>query len=56
MEFLLYDRKFKFVDDVLFSLYKRGNSKKEDWHVVKLTLDNGYKRLKEKQRTFYIIG
>ena len=57
MEFLLYDRKFKFVDDVLFSSYKKGRSKTEDWHLVKLYLNNNdYKRFsfshKGKTKTF----
>ena len=44
MEFELYDRKFKFVDDVLYSFYKRGGRNQiEKWHLIKLTLDNGYK-------------
>jgi hypothetical protein len=44
MEFQLYEKKFKFVDDELFSYYKRGGSKIEKWHLVKLSLNNrGYK-------------
>ena len=44
MEFQLYERKFKFVDDELFSFYKFGNSKKKIWHKIKLSLDKyGYK-------------
>jgi hypothetical protein len=57
MDFLLYERKFKFVDDVLYSFYKHGRSKTEKWHVVKLKIDNGYKRfsfrIKGKSKYFY---
>ena len=57
MEFLLYERKFKLVDDVLYSFYKFGNSKTEKWHLVKLSLsNNGYKgftfNVKGKSKTF----
>jgi hypothetical protein len=44
MEFLLYERKFKLVDDELFSFYKRGFGKTEKWHKIKLYLGNGYKK------------
>ena len=44
MEFELYDRKFKLVDDVLYSFYNKGRSKTEKWHLIKLHLGNGYKR------------
>ena len=45
MEFLLYKRKFKLVDDVLYSYYKHGRSQTEKWHLVKLSLNNkGYKK------------
>ena len=45
MNFELYKRKFKLVDDVLYSFYKRGGRNQiEKWHVVKLYLDNGYKK------------
>ena len=44
MEFELFDRKFKLVDDVLFSFYKTGGSKTEKWYKIKLSLDNGYKK------------
>tara|TARA_R110000803_G_scaffold183754_1_gene246093 strand:- start:144 stop:641 length:498 start_codon:yes stop_codon:yes gene_type:complete len=40
MEFQLYKRKFKFVDDELFSFYKTGKSKTEKWYKIKLTLTN----------------
>ena len=45
MEFKLYGRKFKLIDYDLFSFYKKGCSKEEKWHIVKLTLrkDSGYK-------------
>ena len=45
MEFNLYNRKFKLIDDELFSFYKKGSSKEEKWHIVKLSLrkDTGYK-------------
>ena len=45
MEFKLYDRKFKLIDYELFSFYKKGTSKEEKWHIVKLYLnkDTGYK-------------
>ena len=45
MEFKLYDRKFKLIDYELFSFHKKGNSKEEKWHQIKLTLrkDTGYK-------------
>ena len=43
MNFELYERKFKFVDDVLYSFYKFGRSKTEKWHLVKLSLSSkGY--------------
>lgn len=44
MEFQLYERKFRLIDDVLFSYYKKGFSKTEKWHLVKLSLEQGYKR------------
>ena len=46
MIFELYERKFKLVDDVLYSFYKTGGSKTEKWYKIKLTLDKstGYKR------------
>ena len=45
MNFELYERKFKFVDDVLYSFYKYGTSKTEKWHLVKLhSVKAGYKR------------
>ena len=44
MEFLLHQRKFKLIDDELFSFYKKGFSKTEKWHKIKLTLHHtGYK-------------
>jgi len=44
MEFKLYDRKFKLINYDLFSFYKKGSSKEEKWHYVKLSLNNeGYK-------------
>ena len=45
MNFELYNRKFKFVDDVLYSFYKKGGfNKTEKWYIVKLSLDHkGYK-------------
>ena len=56
MEFLLYERKFKLIDDVLYSYYKFGNSKTKKWYPVKLHLGNGYKRfgftVKGKSKTF----
>ena len=61
MEFLLHERKFKFVDDVLYSFYKKGRDKTEKWHLVKLSLsNNGYKgftfNVKGKSRDSIIIG
>ena len=58
MEFELYDRKFKLVDDILYSFYKKNNSKTEKWYIVKLYLSNrGYNRfcfkVKGKQKAFY---
>ena len=45
MEFLLYERKFKLIDDVLYSFYKKGGINQiERWYIVKLHLDKGYKR------------
>ena len=58
MEFQLYERKFKLVDDVLYSYYKKGKSKTEDWHLVKLSLNNkGYKffSFKVKGKTKYFL-
>ena len=45
MEFNLYDRKFKLVDDELYSFYKRGGKNQiEKWYQIKLTLrKDGYK-------------
>ena len=55
MEFEILERKFKLINDDLFSYYKHGNSKTEKWHIVKLKIDNGYKRFnfkfKEKTKT-----
>ena len=58
MEFLLLDRKFKLVDDVLYSFYKHGNSKTDKWYIVKLSFNkDGYKRfafrLEGKFKQFY---
>ena len=59
MNFLLYERKFKLIDDVLYSYYKRGGRKQiEKWHLVKLSLhQTGYKIFafshKGKIKTFY---
>ena len=58
MEFLLHERKFKFVDDELFSFYKRGGLNQiERWYKIKLSLDHGYKRfafnIEGKKKSFY---
>ena len=59
MEFLLYERKFKLVDDELYSFYKKGGINiKEKWHIVKISLGTtGYKRFsfshKRKTKHFY---
>ena len=58
MEFLLLERKFKLVDDVLYSFYKKTQSKTEKWYIVKLhSLKTGYKRfsfkIKGKTKKFY---
>ena len=58
MEFQLYERKFRFVDDVLYSYYKYGTSKSEKWRLVKLSLSSlGYKQfvfnVKGKSKHFY---
>ena len=43
MIFYLFERKFKFVDDVLYSFYKKGRSTINMWHPVKLSFTgNGY--------------
>ena len=56
MEFSLFERKFKFVDGELFSYYKHGRSQTEKWHLVKLSLGNGYEKFafnyKGKKKTF----
>ena len=56
MEFEILERKFKFFDGELFSLHKRGRSQTEKWYLVKLSLDNGYKKfcvtVKGKSKTF----
>ena len=57
MEFKIHERKFKFVDDVLYSFYKHGRSKTEDWHIVKISYNNtGYKvfsfKIKRKNKGF----
>jgi hypothetical protein len=45
MEFQLYERKFKFLDDELYSFFKKGGRNQiEKWHIVKLKLEHGYKR------------
>ena len=53
----LYERKFKLVDDELFSFYKTGKSKTEKWYKIKLSLDTGYKRfafqIEGKKKSFY---
>ncbi len=57
MEFELFERKFKLIDDVLYSFYKHGTSKTEKWHKIKLSDKDGYKRfgftLKGKEKKFY---
>ena len=57
MNFELYERKFKLVDDELFSFYKTGKSKTEKWYKIKLKIDNGYKRfafqIEGKKKSFY---
>ena len=57
MEFLLLERKFKLIDDELFSFYKTGRSKTEKWYKIKLKIDNRYKRfafnVKGKKKSFY---
>ena len=63
MEFKLYDRQFKLVDYDLYSFFKRGASKEEKWHQIKLTLrkDTGYKEFnikfdgKQKQIQFHRV-
>ena len=58
MEFLLYERKFKLIDDELFSFHKRGGTNQiERWYKIKLSLDHGYKKfsfnVEGKNRNFY---
>ena len=44
MNFELFERKFKLIDDELFSFYKTGGSKTEKWYKIKLSLSSlGYK-------------
>ena len=46
MEFLLLEKKFKFVDDVLYSFCKKGKYSKTEkkWYLVKLSFNkSGYK-------------
>ena len=44
MEFKIHERKFRLIDDVLYSFYKKGCSKTKNWHLVKLSLTfHGYK-------------
>ena len=58
MEFLLYERKFKLIDDVLYSYYKRGGvNVKEKWYIVKIYLNStGYNtfsfKIKGKTKNF----
>jgi outer membrane lipoprotein-sorting protein len=57
MNFELYERKFKLIDDVLYSFYKKSQSKTKKWYLVKLSLHkDGYKRfsfnVKGKVKTF----
>ena len=45
MEFEILERKFKFVDDELYSFYKRSRNHTERWYLVKLSLSkDGYKK------------
>lgn len=57
MEFELLERKFKLLNQELFSLYKKGNSKTEKWYKINLTLKkDGYQKfnftVKGKTKTF----